>query len=224
MRLLACAAMDKPPRRVLVVEDDVLLASLVGHSLEESGFQVAVAHDAATARKKVTSFDPDLVLLDLGLGEGPSGVHFAQALHKNRPDIAVLVLTKFANASSLSAEAAELPAAVGFIRKQLLREPGQLLAAIEKVLADKSDDVRHDREAGRPFPGLPERGLQILRYLAEGCSNQEIARRLGITPKSVERWTERIYAELGIEVTGAINPRVVAVTRYLTQTGAADRV
>ena len=215
--------MKKATRRVLVVEDDVLLASLVGDSLVASGFQVELAHDAGTARKRVSSFDPDLVLLDLGLGEGPSGVHLAQALHKNRPDIAVLVLTKFADASSLSAEASELPASVGFIRKQLLREPGQLLAAIEKVLADKSGDVRHDREGGRPFPGLPDRGLLILRYLAESCSNQEIASRLGITPKSVERWTERIYAELGIEVTAAINPRVAAVTKYLKETGAADR-
>lgn len=223
MLVLACVAMAKGVRRVLVVEDDVLLASLVGDSLVAAGFDVKLAHDAGTAKKKVSAFDPDLVLLDLGLGEGPSGVHFAQALYKNRPDIAVLVLTKFADASSVSAEALELPPTVGFIRKQLLREPGQLLAAIEKVLSDKSDDVRHDREAGRPFPGLPDRGFLILRYLAESCSNQEIAKRLGITPKSVERWTERIYAELGIEVTGAINPRVAAVTKYLKETGAVDR-
>lgn len=215
--------MDKGARRVLVVEDDILLASLIGSSLESEGFRVELAHDAGAARKKVTSFDPDLVLLDLGLGEGPSGVHLAQALHTNRPDIAILVLTKFAGASSLSAAAPELPASVGFMRKQLLREPGQLVAGIEKVLADKPDDVRHDREAGRPFPGLPARGLLILRYLAESCSNQEIATRVGITPKSVERWTERIYAELGIEVTAAINPRVAAVTKYLKETGAADR-
>jgi DNA-binding NarL/FixJ family response regulator len=212
--------MDKSARRVLVVEDDVLLASLVGNSLEAAGFLAELAHDAASARKKASSFDPDLVLLDLGLGEGPSGVHLARALHKSRPDIAILVLTKFADTKSLSAEAAELPDSVGFIRKQFLREPGQLVAAIEKVLHDKPDDVRHDREVGRPFPGLPDRGIIVLRYLAEGCSNQEIASRVGITSKSVERWTERIYAELGIQVTPAINPRVAAVTRYLKETGA----
>jgi DNA-binding NarL/FixJ family response regulator len=59
--------------------------------------------------------------------------------------------------------------------------------------------------------------------LAESCSNQEISKRTGLSIKSVERWIDRIYQELEIESSGAINPRVAAVTKYLAATGASDK-
>ena len=210
-------------RKVLVVEDDTLLASLVKKSLIEAGFLVETSEDTAGARKKVKDFDPDLVLLDLALGDGPSGVHLAHALHDTRPDIAVLVLTKYTDAKSISSQAEELPDSVGFVRKQLIAEPGQLVDAIEKVLADRPSEVRHDKQVGKPFVSLPDKGQEVLRLLAESCSNQEIAKRTGLSVKSVERWIDRIYQELDIETSGAINPRVAAVTKYLAATGASDK-
>lgn len=215
--------MKSSGRKVLVVEDDALLASLVKKTLEESGFLVETASETAKARKKVHAFDPDLVLLDLALGDGPSGVHLAHALHDTRPDIAVLVLTKYSDAKSISFQAQELPNSVGFIRKQLIAEPGQLVDAIEQVLADRAFAVRHDKQDAGPFATLPKRGQEVLRLLAESCSNQEIANRLEISIKSVERWIDRIYKELGIETSGATNPRVAAATKYLREIGAADK-
>jgi DNA-binding NarL/FixJ family response regulator len=210
-------------RKVLVVEDDTLLASLVKKSLIEVGFLVETAEDTAKARNKVKDFDPDLVLLDLALGDGPSGAHLAHALHDTRPDIAVLVLTKYSDARSISSQAQELPDSVGFVRKQLITEPGELVEAIEKVLADKPAEVRHDKQVGKPFISLPDKGHEVLRLLAEGCSNQEIAKRTALSVKSVERWIDRIYQELEIDTSGATNPRVLAVTKYLGAPGASDR-
>ena len=210
-------------RKILVVEDDVLLASLVKKALIEAGFEVETAIDTARARKQISAFDPDLVLLDLALGDGPSGVHLAHALHETRPDIAVLVLTKYSDAKSISSQAQELPDSVGFVRKQLISEPVELIEAIEKVLSDKTPEVRHDKQVKKPFLSLPDKGQEVLRLLAEGCSNQEIAKRTALSVKSVERWIDRIYQELEIETSGATNPRVVAVTKYLSATGASDK-
>jgi DNA-binding NarL/FixJ family response regulator len=210
-------------RKVLIVEDDVLLASLIKKSLIEAGFLVELAADSAQARKQVKAFDPDLVLLDLALGDGPSGIHFAHALHSTRPDIAILVLTKYSDAKSISSQALELPDSVGFIRKQQIAEPGQLVDAIEQVLADRPFAVRHDKQDLAPFGALPNRGQEVLRLLAESCSNQEIANRLKMSVKSVERWIDRIYRELDIEVSGSMNPRVAAATKYLRAIGAADK-
>jgi DNA-binding NarL/FixJ family response regulator len=210
-------------RKVLIVEDDVLLASLIKNSLIEAGFLVELAADSAQARKQVKAFDPDLVLLDLALGDGPSGIHFAHALHSTRPDIAILVLTKYSDAKSISSQALELPDSVGFIRKQQIAEPGQLVDAIEQVLADRPFAVRHDKQDPAPFGNLPTRGQEVLRLLAESCSNQEIANRLKMSVKSVERWIDRIYRELDIEVSGSMNPRVAAATKYLRAIGAADK-
>lgn len=215
--------MGKANRRVLVVEDDSLLASLIQKTLREASFEVETAGDTAKARKKVKDFDPDLVLLDLALGDGPSGVHLAHALYDTRPDIAILVLTKYSDAKSVSSQAKELPESAGFLRKQLIAEPGQLVDAIEQVLADKPFTVRQDKLESGLFPGLPKRGQEVLGLLAESYSNQEIANRLGLSVKSVERWIDRIYQELKIEQSGAINPRVAAVTKYLAATGASDK-
>lgn len=215
--------MTKPPRRVLVVDDDVLLATLVKKSLASEGFVVETAVSAAEGRRKVNAFDPDLVLLDLALGAGPSGVHLAHALTERRPDVAILVLTKYPDAQSATSDGVDLPVGVGFLRKQLVSEPDQLVAAMEQVLADRPDQVRQDKSSRRAFPELPDKGIVVLRLLAEGHSNQEIAKRASLSVKSVERWLERIYREMKLDTDGSINLRVAAVRRYLKETGAADR-
>lgn len=208
---------------MLVVDDDVLLASLVKKSLSSEGFVVETAASAAEGRRKVTTFDPDLVLLDLALGAGPSGVHLAHALTERRPDVAILVLTKYPDAQNATSDGVDLPPEVGFLRKQLVTEPAQLVSAIEQVLADRPDEVRHDKNSRKAFPEMPERGLLVLRLLSEGHSNQEIAKRTSLSVKSVERWLERIYREMNLETDGSVNLRVAAVRRYLKETGAADR-
>jgi DNA-binding NarL/FixJ family response regulator len=215
--------MDKAPRRVLIVEDDALLAEMVKKSLEEAGFLVETAPSTAKARKQVEVFDPDLVLLDLALGDGPSGVHLAHSLNDTRPDIAILVLTKYSDAQSISSQALELPDSVGFLRKQLVAKPSQLVEAIEQVLSDRSHEVRQDRQQDKPFAGLSKKGQDVLRLLAESYTNQEIALRLKMSVKSVEGYVALIYQEFGIATDGPINPRVAAATRYLRETGAADK-
>jgi DNA-binding NarL/FixJ family response regulator len=216
--------MERPPRRVLIVDDDILLANLVKESLTKEAFLVECAKDASEGRKKVASFDPDLILLDLALGSGPSGVHLAHALTVKRPDIAILILTKYADAKAVSSEFDDLPPSVGFIRKQLVSDSTLLVAAIEQVLADRSDEVRDDKGASKPFSTLPPRGLHILRLVAEGFSNAEISRKIGIGVKSVEKWTDRIYRELQLPTDGSVNLRVAATRRYLKEMGGADNV
>jgi DNA-binding NarL/FixJ family response regulator len=210
-------------RKVLIVEDDTLLASLVTTSLLEAGFLVRTAPSSFEARKQIKDFDPDLVLLDLDLGDGPSGVHLAHVLSDQRPDIAILVLTKHAHAQNVSPKEDDLPESVGFIRKQSVTAPAELLAAIEKVLADRSREVRQDHENSSPFSNLPPRAQEVLRLLANSCSNQEIARRTEMSLKTVEKWIDRIYQELGIENTSAINARVAAATKYFEETRVTDR-
>lgn len=216
--------MQPASRKVLVVEDDLLLASLVKKSLIEDGFSVEVATDAAKARRLISSFDPDIALLDLKLGDGPTGVHLAHAIHNTRPDIGILVMTKYADARSISSQALDLPDTVGFLRKQLIAEPGQLVEAIEKVLRDSPHEVRQDKDSSLPFASLPPKAQDVLRLLADGCSNQEIAKRLSLSVKSVERWIDRIYQELSIDTSASSNARVAAATRYLRESGAADRL
>jgi DNA-binding response OmpR family regulator len=78
-------------RRLLVVEDEPLMASLLASALTSAGFSVETASDVLEAREAVRNFDPDAVLLDISLGDGPSGLDLAHVLNRQRPDIALIV-------------------------------------------------------------------------------------------------------------------------------------
>jgi len=210
-------------RRVLVVEDEPLMASLLQSSLTQANFEVETANDAGNARKKISIFDPDILLLDISLGDGPSGLHLAHAIDKTRPDIAILILTKHADAKSASSEGLDIPPRVGFLRKHLVNDVDYLLTAIEKVLSDRSQEVRQDSQTDSPFSKMSEQAVIVLKLLAQGYNNNEIATRTGLSVKSVERWIDVIYKELEITKKGEINQRVEAARKYFQIAGIPDR-
>jgi DNA-binding NarL/FixJ family response regulator len=210
-------------RKLLVVEDEPLMASLLAQTLRSANFQVETAANAADARKVIDRFDPDIVLLDISLGDGPSGIHLAHVIHETRPDIAVLILTKHPDAKSATAEGLELPPNVGFLRKHLVSDLQYLVNAIEKVLTDRSEEVRQDEPHENPLANLGQQAMKVLALMAQGYNNTEIAVRMELSVKSVERWIENIYKELKIESKGAINPRVEAARQYYLIAGISQR-
>ncbi len=200
------------------------MASLLEGSLTNAGFIVTAAADVESGRRAVDTFDPDIVLLDISLGDGPTGVHLAHALRKTRPDIAVLILTKHPDAKSASREGLDLPPNVGFLRKHLVNDVTYLIDAIEKVLADQPQDVRQDETIDRAGLGLESKAMTVLELLAHGYNNAEIAQRCDLSTKSVERWIDRIYRDLGIDTKGIKNPRVEAARRYYLFAGISERL
>jgi DNA-binding NarL/FixJ family response regulator len=210
-------------RRLIVVEDERLVQDLLVHELSRAGFEVRAAESSAQARKLVDDFDPDVMLLDVDLGSGPNGIHLAHALAATRPDIAILILTKYPDARSASNDGLDLPENIGFLRKHLVTDATYLLSALEKVLADKSLEVRQDTGTPNPFSSLNDRLFAVLRLLAEGYVNTEIASRTGVSVKTVERNIDQIYELLGIETKGGHNPRVVAAKKYYTEIGLGPR-
>ena len=210
-------------RKLLVVEDEPLMASLLAESLSAANFIVETAPDAAKARRVLDRFDPDILLLDISLGDGPSGVHLAHAVHETRPDIAILILTKHPDAKSATADGLDLPPNVGFLRKHLVNDMSYLLNAIEKVLTDSHSEVRLDQAVTSPISQLGSQAIKVLALVAQGYNNTEIALRMDLSIKSVERWIETIYRELQIDSKGAINPRVEAARQYYLIAGISHR-
>jgi len=215
--------MQGTERKLLVVEDEPLMASLLAESLSAANFKVETAPNAAKARKTIDRFDPDILLLDISLGDGPSGVHLAHAVHETRPDIAILILTKHPDAKSATADSLDLPPNVGFLRKHLVNDVSYLLTAIDKVLTDRHAEVRQDEPLTNPLGQLGNQAMRVLNLVAQGYNNSEIASRMNLSVKSVERWLETIYRELKIDSRGAINPRVEAARQYYLIAGISQR-
>ncbi|MEY2675052.1 MAG: hypothetical protein RL102_318 [Actinomycetota bacterium] len=211
--------MQQDARRLVVVEDEPLVQDLLVQELGRAGFEVRAASSSSAARQLVAEFDPDVMLLDVDLGSGPNGIHLAHVLHETRPDIAVLILTKYPDARSASRDGIELPPNVGFLRKHLVSDTAYLLKALEKVLADKSLEVRQDSNASNSLKVLNDRQFLVLQLLAEGYVNNEIAKRLGTSTKSIERYLVQIYEALDLAQDSTMNPRVAAVRKYFAEIG-----
>jgi len=213
----------RPRRRLLIVEDESLTATLLVEVLTISGFDAVAVPDVIEARNEVVAFDPDCVLIDISLGPGPTGADLAHALHKQRPDIALLFLTRHPDLRTAGLREDEVPPSAGFVRKDLVGDPGYLVSAIEQVLQDSYSEVRHDSDPARPLGNLSEKQLEILRLMSLGYTNEAIARLKGAGLSSVERWIAGIFRDMGIAPGGDLNSRVEAVRRYVAAAGIPDR-
>lgn len=204
---------------MVVVEDEPLMASLVSEVLTGQNFDVRTAADVSAARREIDRFDPDMLLLDVSLGDGPTGIHLAHSIHLSRPDIAMLVFTRHTDVASATREGLELPPGVGFLRKHLVNDTAYLLNAIEKVLSEQPEHVAEANRVQDIFGFLGPNGSRVLRLLAEGLNNTEIANRCEVSAKTVERWIEQLYRDLEIDTKGSLNPRVEAARRFYLAVG-----
>ena len=211
-------------RRLVIVDDDPLMSRLLRDALEGVGFEVDAAPSAAAARRILREFDPDIALVDLELGGGgPSGVDLAHLIHAEHPGVAVVILTRYGDLRSAGYADDALPSGTGFLRKDLIEDPSQILAAIDAVVAERAEDARHDRDPARPLAELTPAQLEVLELMAQGYDNDAIAGIRDCSRSSVANLIVGIYGRLGIEQRGALNPRVEAVRVYAAASGLPDR-
>ena len=206
-----------------MVEDESLMSSLLVEMLESVGFKAAAASNVVEARRLVESFDPDAVLLDISLGEGPSGLDLGYILQRSRPDIALIFLTRHAEHLAAGFAKDDLPSGCGFLRKDRVRDTQYLIEAIEAVLADRGEEVRPGLEPGLVELALTAKQVDVLRLMALGYTNAAIGRERQAAESSVERWVAGIFKALAIESKGDVNPRVEAVRRYVRAAGLPER-
>ena len=209
---------------MLIVEDEPLMASLLADVLVANNFRVETAEDVIQARAAIRSFDPDGILLDISLGDGPSGLDLARVLTRQRPDIAIVFLTKHPDLRTAGLDVDEVPEGCGFLRKDRVRDTEYLLQSIEAVMTDRPREVRHDMDPDKPLDGLSSKHIDVLRLMATGYTNEHIARVKGVALSTVERWTAEIFRDLGIDGNIGVNPRVEAVRQFISAAGIPERL
>ena len=121
-------------RRVMVVEDEPLLAALLSEFLTGAGFEVRTCASAADVADCVEDFDPDAALIDINPGRGPSGVQVGQLLHRTSPHIGLVFLTKYADPRMTTGQG--VPAGSAFLHKGAITDASVLIEAVETVLRD----------------------------------------------------------------------------------------
>ncbi len=192
------------PIRVLLVDDHPLIRAGVYSVLEEEEGIDIVGEAANTVglEAKCAELKPDVVLLDLRI-PGPPPAEVIERLQTHHPHIHIIVLTAYD-------EEAYIRLAVGSrISGYILKDemPDSIVKAIRTVveggvwysrtIADKlSRLVRRPHRL--PEPDLTPRERDVLRLIAQGYSNSEIAEELGLAYQTVRNYISRIYSKLGV--------------------------
>lgn len=194
----------------MLVEDQSILRILVAETLRQAGFDVSDHADAQSALQAADGFDPDVLVADIELGSRPDGIELAVILRAQFPQLSVMFLTNFPRAAAAPRRAA-VPGAQ-FVSKDTLDSPARLVESVDAAI--RADQTVLEQETTGDLAVLSRAQLEILRLLAEGSSNEEIARRTGRSTRAVERLLSRTFERLGVNGHPELNPRVFAVNLY----------
>lgn len=199
----------------LVDDHPIVRAGLIALFEGEEDIEVAgEAADGTDALRLIGLREPDVVLMDLRLAGGTDGVEVTERVLRLPRPPRVLVLTTYETDGDIMR--ALDAGASGYLLKD--SPPDRLFEAVRA--AARGETVLSPHVAARlvrrvrdPLPGVTPRETEILRLLARGAGNREIAEGLFITEATVKTHLQRIYAKLGVETrTAAVR---VAVDRSL---------
>ena len=195
--------------RILLVDDHAVVRSGLRMLLENER-DVEIVGEAASAREAMEAavrLKPNVILMDIGLPD-LSGIDATREIKRVVPSSAIVALTIHEDEEYFfkMLEAG----ATGYVPKRAA--PEELLTAIRAAAGGQvylypslaKLLVRDYLSGGRPVPGnqpeseLTDREEEVLTYLAEGANNEEIARALFISPKTVARHRENIMRKLNL--------------------------
>ncbi|MEU5878336.1 response regulator transcription factor [Spirillospora sp. NPDC047279] len=195
--------------RVVIVDDHpVVRAGLRALLSSEPDIEVVgEAADGAEAVRQAGLAEPDLVLMDLQLGEGIDGVEATRRILALPGAPRVLVLTTYDSDADI-ARAIDVGAA-GYLLKA--GPPDELFRGIQTAV--RGETALSPKVASRllkrvrePAPALSPREIEILELLAKGLSNRRIAKELFISEATVKTHLVHIFGKLGVDT------RTAAVT------------
>ncbi|MGW4400027.1 response regulator [Amycolatopsis nivea] len=188
--------------RVVLCDDHAMVRAGLRALLAGAG-GIEVIGEAATGQEAINlaaALRPDVVLMDLQLGDGMDGVEAIRRIRAGAEPPRVLVLTTYDTDADITRSIAA--GATGYLLKA--ESADELYAAIRAAAAGRtalSAPVadRMMAQLRAPRPALTDRERDILEQLAQGVGNREIARRLFISEATVKTHLGRIYEKLGVD-------------------------
>ena len=198
------------------------MRALVERSLQDDGFVVASVPTSRRAIREFDAIDPDVLVTDIDLGDRPNGVELATLLRAQAPYLGVVFLTNYSSLDAIESKVTP-PEHAAFLHKGSIEETGQLRQAIDSALDDSSTAlVLATRAESDPVARLSATQLSVLKQIAEGWNNAEIAAQRGVTLRSAERLVTRTFEALGVSSDDKRNARVLAARLYIRSYGVPE--
>jgi DNA-binding NarL/FixJ family response regulator len=221
--------LEQSALRVVVAEDSAVVRAGLVEILADRGHEiVAAVGDADALRTAVEDHQPDVAVVDVRMPPGftDEGLQAAIAIRRDHPAVGVLVFSQYVETTY----AAELlgvgprgsTSGVGYLLKDRVADVREFTDALATVAAGGTaldpEVVSHLLAATmqvRALATLTGRERDVLGLMAEGRSNNAIARNLVISERAVEKNVSNIFTKLGLPPSDADHRRVLAVLRYL---------
>jgi DNA-binding NarL/FixJ family response regulator len=187
--------------KVLIVDDHAIVRQGLEQLLASADFDiVGSAADGEHAIALVPDLAPDVILMDLSM-PGMGGVEAIHRIVAVEPDQKIVVLTSFAD-QQLIIQALDAGAS-GYILKDT--PPDEIIAAVHAAAAGDAPldpkaarvllDRRRSGQVARP---LSAREQEVLAQVAQGLANKQIARKLGISERTVKAHLTNVFQILGV--------------------------
>jgi DNA-binding NarL/FixJ family response regulator len=211
--------------RVVIADDELLLREGVARLLSDAGIDTAAKVGSADALlSAVARTRPDVVLVDIRMppGHRDEGLVAAREIRATYPETGVLVLSHYVESTYALRLLEDQPERCGYLLKERVSDVAVLVDALRRIAEGEcvidptivKQLLGKPRDPG-PLDALTEREHDVLAAMAEGFSNEAIAQRLYLAPKTVEANIHRVLQKLDITESPDSNRRVLAVLTYL---------
>lgn len=197
--------------KVLLVEDEEFTRGLLTNSLEKSGIEVQSCPSVALALTLLEEFEPHVVITDLDLGSGPSGVHLLERVAEQTPWVGMAILSAHASPELVVRDGHRIPEGTVYAVKSEISTADDLVALVQAAVERRV--IRESGAASDKVVLTPVHG-EVLRLIAEGLSNAAIARERNTTLRAAESMVQRTFLALGIRSDADHNARVLAVRMW----------
>jgi DNA-binding NarL/FixJ family response regulator len=218
--------------RVVIAEDQALLREGLIALLRENDIEVvAQAEDGAGLVRIVGGHKPDLAIVDVRLPPTftDEGVRAALEARERHPGLGILILSQYVEPAYTSELLASGEGGIGYLLKERVGEVRAFLDAVRRVAAGGTAldrEVVAELVKGREPSGgdatlgeLTPREREVLSLMAEGRTNNAIARAMVVTPGAVEKHISSIFGKLDLPATDDDHRRVLAVLAFLRAGG-----
>lgn len=188
--------------RVLIAEDHTLVSQGLQLMLSTADDVdlIGVAATSEEAVERAISLTPDVVLMDVNLGAGASGIEATRWIKEAKPSMKVVILSMFTDPSTV-AEAVKA-GADGYLSKSSSREA--VVDAIRNVATGKSvldpnvTEGIFGRIGNKDPRALTDRELVVLQCLAHGQSTKQVAEEIHVSEETVKTYLKQIYRKLQV--------------------------
>ena len=218
-------ASRRAPLRVAIAEDSGLLRAGIARLITDAGHRViAEASDGPGFLSAIEEQLPDVAVVDVRMPPGykDEGLKAALEARRRTPDLAVLVLSQYVEERYGRELLESGMQGTGYLLKDRVADVAEFVSALESVGSGGTvldpevvGQLLARRRRNEGLASLTPREEEVLVLVAEGRTNQAIAKALFITGGAVEKHVKSIFGKLGLAQDEADHRRVLAVLAYL---------